>query len=249
MDGCALPTYAVSGSSAKKKSVSKMRVSEQQLLYCRAMGVVVSSDQEPLGVQRGDLWWEEELAHPDVAIVRGASYTVGWTLMIKRSVFNRVSSWNALIEEALLPVHMHLSKWNEKSTLSMLNCGANQLPSDLFLMKQAIDLCHRLHRASQGRFDPSIAPLLEAWNDALNKSEAGLSATRLQELMKFVGWDQVVKEYCVVQPGAKIDLDGISKVCHFFVVVVVVVVFFFFWFKIFKNRDSVLIWFLLGSKK
>jgi thiamine biosynthesis lipoprotein len=208
MDGAALPTFANAAVTKKKPSRSS-QMSEQQFLFCQQMGVFVPPDQVPLGHQLGDKFWSDALAHPDVAIVRGKSFHVDWMLIVPKSVLSRVASWTALVEEALVPVHEQLSKWNENSLLNRLNKDkiVQNVPQ---LFEQTIVLCNELHRASGGRFDPSIAPVLEAWTLALDEGKASLSQAQKENLEACVGWEKVLHQYKLSQ-GAKIDLDGVSK--------------------------------------
>jgi hypothetical protein len=226
MECAALPTYVA---SAPKKQRASNPVSEQQLQFYREMNIDVSSDQYPRGVSHGDLFWDEKLVHPDVMVLRGVAYNVAWVLMIKKSIAGRVASWPSIIDAALLPVHEQLSKWNCDSALSKLN-KEGSLSIVPPLLKAALELCSLLHSESGGCFDASVAPLIEAWNESLERKNAALTPTQIQasrefekkcyfhvqlspqELLSVVGGDKVLSRDFQLAKGAKLDLDSVSKV-------------------------------------
>jgi thiamine biosynthesis lipoprotein len=108
-----------------------------------------------------------------------------------------------------------MSGWRDDSELSGLNAGAheNRVPvsADLYA---ALDSALALARDTDGAFDPTVEPLIRAWD--LRGEGRVPSAIEARDALATVGWRRVQLEpgartarYSA--PGVSVDLGGIGK--------------------------------------
>jgi len=110
-----------------------------------------------------------------------------------------------------------MSNWKQDSEIHVLNREAAKGPSvvqdpDLW---RCIKLSLELARLTEGRFDPTVGPLVRLWGfrprDPRVPSEAEIA-----EALTHVGWRKVerldvTRGYRFLDPGVEIDLGGIAK--------------------------------------
>ncbi len=208
MDAPALPTFADQGPPARRVLVPK--VTEEQLAYFEQVGMVVPPEQEPDGFRLGDAFWSPAEAHGEAAVLRGELHTVSYVLIVPTRVAKQ-TAWHALLEEATRPVHEQLSSWNTDSALSVLNREGSLSPGPPLLLAEALRLCEAVHDASEGLFDPSAAPLAEAWSAALETRGTAPDARLVQHLLcTAVGLRRVWAQGRLA-PGARLGLDAVAK--------------------------------------
>jgi thiamine biosynthesis lipoprotein ApbE len=108
-----------------------------------------------------------------------------------------------------------LSNYKADSALSRLNRSAHfhaeQVPYDLY---RVIDQAVQFSRLSEGKFDISIAPLVNLWKAALS-GDAAPSLTQQQEVRRCVGYDKIElvppDQIIFHSPCLQLDLGAIGK--------------------------------------
>ena len=116
---------------------------------------------------------------------------------------------NEAMEQAFLEMgrlETLLTRHDASSPLSLLNKGGQlrDCPKELIHVTQAAS---RLHQRSNGAFDPTVLPLLEARQ---NKADSRIQ----REASALIGMERVsmsAKELRFQQTGMKMSLDGIAK--------------------------------------
>jgi thiamine biosynthesis lipoprotein len=97
------------------------------------------------------------------------------------------------------------------SSLSQLNRGG-ALQSPPFELLDCLSLVGAVHRASEGRFDPTVQPLWRAEAAALERGTP-LSETERADLRASVGWEGVTLAPAAIalRPGMALTLNGIAQ--------------------------------------
>lgn len=115
------------------------------------------------------------------------------------------------IDQALEMVNNTLSMFNPKSTLSKVNSNED-LHSDAML-ESVFALAQKVSRATDGAFDVTVAPLVNAWGFGFKNGAMPDSAT-VDSLRALVGWNRVSIEGGMVKkevPGMVLDFSAIAK--------------------------------------
>ena len=103
-----------------------------------------------------------------------------------------------------------LTRFDASSPLGVLNSQGSlrDVPPQLSLM---LDRSRLVHRITEGSFDPSILPLLQAMQEASARG-ATQKASRMRELLSLVDYTRVQTDRGVrLGEGMSLTLDGIAK--------------------------------------
>lgn len=121
---------------------------------------------------------------------------------------------NTIIKKTFKQVNQTFNNWNPKSEISKLN----QLPAFerveisnelALLLKKAGEIVE----ITEGRFDPTVAPLVHMWKTCLKNGEIPKKAD-LEAIRPAIGWDKVHLEgntFYKDDARTQIDLCGIAK--------------------------------------
>lgn len=121
------------------------------------------------------------------------------------------------IEAALAQVNREMSNWDARSELSRLNAAsAGEAVPVSPALYQVLAGAQDVHRASDGRFDVTIGPLIDLWGFGAGDAEPRLpSKARIAAAMGHVGQERALTlENGVVRKdasGAGVYLSGIGK--------------------------------------
>lgn len=115
------------------------------------------------------------------------------------------------IDAALKSVDNSLSMFNEKSTIARLNRGENPIVDDnlRFLFPRAM----KVSEATDGAFDITVAPLVNAWGFGFKKEQWPTEA-EIDSLKSLVGYKTVhLNDRTITKdnPKTMIDLSAIAK--------------------------------------
>lgn len=122
-------------------------------------------------------------------------------------------------EEALAEVERldaRLSTYKPTSEISLINARAGfepvQVEPTLFALLQRMQ---RIHTATEGAFDPTVGPLMEAW-DFVRGTGTIPSPERLEKALSVTGMHRVhldaeARTICFERPGVSLDLGAIGK--------------------------------------
>lgn len=117
----------------------------------------------------------------------------------------------AEIQEQLERVNASLSMFNLNSTIAHLNGGSSDSTDILF--RRMLNEAQKVYRTTDGAFDITVAPLVNAWGFGVEK-QVFPDSSRIDSLLVLVGMDKLelvndrlVKKY----PGMKMDASSIAK--------------------------------------
>ncbi len=150
--------------------------------------------------------------------VRLARMAMGsrWELVLEGSD----ETWLRAVGEEVLNeiayLDSHLSIYNPRSAVSRLNAraasGPVQVEPRLFRLLQT---AQRLHAATDGAFDITVGPLMEAWDFVHHQGQLPkpgvLREARARTGMHRVHLDEARRTVQFERPGVQIDLGGIGK--------------------------------------
>jgi len=103
------------------------------------------------------------------------------------------------------------SLYRAEAALVRLNRDG-RLDAPPFELLDCLALAGRVHRASGGRFDPTVQPLWQAQAAAFSRG-AALSETERSRAQALTGWDRVgiAAEAITLAPGMALTLNGIAQ--------------------------------------
>lgn len=118
----------------------------------------------------------------------------------------------AEIEAELKKVDADFSMFNKQSTVSKINRGEKAKLGDSFL--EVYDLAQRVNDYTDGAFDVTVAPLVNAWGFGY-KAKQMPDTAKVDSLRKFVGMDKIrltpAKRLEKKYPEVSLDFSAIAK--------------------------------------
>ena len=115
------------------------------------------------------------------------------------------------IEAELQRVDASLSMFNPKSTISRINSGESDLTDEM--LTEVLTLAKRVSAATDGAFDPTVAPLVNAWGFGFKNGQLP-DAGQVDSLRALVGLDAVSLEdghLVCEKDGIVLDFSAIAK--------------------------------------
>jgi thiamine biosynthesis lipoprotein len=115
------------------------------------------------------------------------------------------------IDSLLIEVDNSLSTYQNKSIISKFNQSKNSFEvDDMF-----VDVFTRakiVHYETEGQFDPTVAPIVNAWGFGFENSE-DLDSLIIDSLLQFVGLDSVTRKFYKLQKkeGVMLDFNAIAQ--------------------------------------
>ncbi|MCH1430767.1 MAG: FAD:protein FMN transferase [Chlamydiales bacterium] len=152
--------------------------------------------------------------YPYLLVMDGIKMTIPFEVKVGADSPEKQKELMALVDRVFEDVNQVYNNWNPDSEISQLN----RLPA---LQKQKLSnqlaaflkLCDSYVKATEGRFDPTVAPLHSLWVSSLeNGSEP--SKAELDEVSQRVGWHHIQLDgsyFSKDKEGVRIDLGGIAK--------------------------------------
>lgn len=117
------------------------------------------------------------------------------------------------ISQLFTDVNKSLSTYIPTSDISRINKGEKGVKIDA-KFQEVFSKSKRIFKETDGYFDPTVGDLVNAWGFGPEKPLNDLNATKINELMQFVGFDkvkvennEVVKQY----PETYFDFNSIAK--------------------------------------
>jgi thiamine biosynthesis lipoprotein len=115
------------------------------------------------------------------------------------------------IMQELSRVDASLSMFNPKSTVSRINSGESEETDSLFRM--VFTQAQQISEATNGCFDITVAPLVNAWGFGFKEGELP-DSSQVDSLLQFVGWDKLTLEGNLLHksdPRMVLDFSAIAK--------------------------------------
>lgn len=121
------------------------------------------------------------------------------------------SSLNGKILEELQAVDQSLSMFNPNSTISQINSGkSNETDS---LLRTIFHIAREVSQATNGAFDITVAPLVNAWGFGF-KHGALPDSLQVDSLRQLIGWNRISlkdNKFFREDPRMIIDLSAVAK--------------------------------------
>ena len=102
--------------------------------------------------------------------------------------YENKESLDSLILKELRKVDSSLSMFNKKSTISRIN--RNEIDTVDALMADVFTLSQKISEATQGAFDVTVAPLVNAWGFGFKNADS-ISTAKIDSILQFVGYEKV----------------------------------------------------------
>lgn len=121
------------------------------------------------------------------------------------------SSLNGKILEELQAVDQSLSMFNPNSTISQINSGKNNETDSL--LRTIFHIAREVSQATDGAFDITVAPLVNAWGFGF-KHGALPDSLQVDSLRQLIGWNRISlkdNKFFREDPRMIIDLSAVAK--------------------------------------
>lgn len=115
------------------------------------------------------------------------------------------------IEAELKKVDFSLSPFNKNSVITHINDNTNMIPDSLFM--DVFNLSKQISKETQGAFDITVAPLVNAWGFGFKTSEFP-DSSMIDSLRQLIGIDKVYfdgKQIIKKDPQIMLDCSSIAK--------------------------------------
>jgi len=149
------------------------------------------------------------------------SYFNGWamTMPYHITVGKKVNREEHLLIQSIVQntfqeIDQTVNNWNPNSELSSINQGLANIPHTTSIhLNHILTLCNKITTLTDGRFDPTVAPLSKLWKNSLERGEVP-TITELENVRKSVGWNHIQlkdDEVWKDADGTSLDLCALSK--------------------------------------
>lgn len=152
------------------------------------------------------------LAQPDLEQVHVSGQTMGTIAYNVKYLQKRPENYKGQIDSLLNAFNQSLSTYIPTSEISRLNQNAVLLePSALML--QVLMASQLAFELSDGTFDPTVGPLVNAWGFGPDKQPKILDSAVVKDLVRKVGFQKVVFDAQSVRmdSGMYLDFSAIAK--------------------------------------
>ena len=140
--------------------------------------------------------------HNDRGIIFGTYYNIS---------YKHKENLQGKIEKRLLAVDRSLSPFNKKSVITAINNNTDTKVDPQFA--QVFTLAQEISQKTDGAFDITVAPLVNAWGFGFKKGTK-VDSTTVDSLLQYIGYDKVslTDERVVKQhPETMLDCSAIAK--------------------------------------
>jgi thiamine biosynthesis lipoprotein len=117
------------------------------------------------------------------------------------------------IDSIIYKVNKSLSTYIYASDISKINRGDSTIVVDE-LFVEVFEKSNKIYKETDGLFDPTVGVLVNAWGFGPEKAIENLTADKINELMKFVGFDKVrLRNGKIIKEHSEIyfDFNAIAK--------------------------------------
>lgn len=125
--------------------------------------------------------------NPPVEAIRLQGSVFGTTYSI---IYFGNEKYEQNIQQLFDDVNASLSTYIPNSDISRINRGEADVKVDAYF-KEVFEKSVRIHKETNGYFDPTVGDLVNAWGFGPKKPLNDLDSTKVRQLMKFVGFDKV----------------------------------------------------------
>ncbi len=141
--------------------------------------------------------------------LRGA--TMGTTYQVKYLAADPIN-FQPQIDSILEQINLCLSTYIDNSEISQFNRGT-LLKYERPFFHDMLVKSRRIHQATEGAYDPTVMPLVNAWGFGPDQPQTPTSF-QVDSLLQTVGFDSIFYDelaVCKLQPNAQLDFSAIAK--------------------------------------
>jgi len=113
----------------------------------------------------------------------GTSYSISYS-------GEDIQGYQKQLDSIFTAVNASMSTYIPTSMISKINAGDSTIIVDA-MFKEVLALSKKVHKASDGAFDPTIGQLVNAWGFGAGKSLQQVDSTVVDTLLQYVGLDKV----------------------------------------------------------
>lgn len=149
-------------------------------------------------------------AKNDLKVIEGNA--IGTTFTV-RYLDGGTNNYETKIDSLIAAINKSVSTYIPTSDLSKINKGDSAVLADANLQEVFIK-SEKIYRETEGAFDPTVGILVNAWGFGPEKPIENLDSLKIQELLKFVGFDKVTLENGKIKklyPEIYLDFNAIAK--------------------------------------
>ena len=117
------------------------------------------------------------------------------------------------IDSLLLLINKSINTYDQSSEISRFNKSEKGICPDLPFLFEILETAKKIHEASDGAFDPTVMPLVNAWGFGPGTAVT-LSRPQVDSLKEFVGLDGVFRSRKWLRkkdPRIQLDMGGIGQ--------------------------------------
>ncbi|WP_242009245.1 FAD:protein FMN transferase [Robertkochia solimangrovi] len=135
-------------------------------------------------------------------------YALGTTYNIKYEVDNDSINLKQDIEDVFYLVNRSMSTYLPTSDISKVNRGDTTVVVDEYF-KEVYLKAKEVWRNSNGRFDPTVGALVNAWGFGPEKAVNHMDSTKVDSILEFTGFDKIFlsEDDHIVKSNPKVYLD------------------------------------------
>ena len=146
----------------------------------------------------------------DLKIIEGNA--IGTTFTV-RYLDGGTNNYETKIDSLIAAINKSASTYIPTSDLSKINKGDTTVLADANL-QEVFTKSEKIYKETEGAFDPTIGILVNAWGFGPEKPIENLDSIKVNELLKFVGYDKVRLENGKIKklyPEIYLDYNAIAK--------------------------------------
>jgi len=151
-----------------------------------------------------------EYTKTDLNIIEGNA--IGTTFTV-RYLDGGTNNYETKIDSLIAAINKSASTYIPTSDLSKINKGDTTVLADANL-QEVFTKSEKIYKETEGAFDPTIGILVNAWGFGPEKPIENLDSIKVNELLKFVGYDKVRLENGKIKklyPEIYLDYNAIAK--------------------------------------
>ena len=150
---------------------------------------------------------------PDIRPLIAEGQTMGTTYRVVYFDEPRRRNFTESIDSLLILINQSISTYDDSSDISRFNRSKNGMCPELPYLFETLETAKEVHEQSDGAFDPTIMPLVDAWGFGPGSSREP-SASTIDSLKQHVGFRFVRRSGKWLRkrkPSVQLDMGGIGQ--------------------------------------
>jgi FAD:protein FMN transferase len=157
------------------------------------------------------VWWYRKADSPP-PFFQLQGQTMATTYHV--SYFDKLGrNFQTSIDSILVVVNKSINNYDTASEICLFNRSSAGIGYDLPYLKQPLEIAQQVFTASNGAFDPTVMPLINAWGFGPDKT-AMLDSVKITSLLDRIGFEKVKltgDSVIKLDPRIQLDFGGIGQ--------------------------------------